>query len=449
MALLGPLLSDVLSRIEEPERELGFLAVASVGRTVAGSARTTTREALPVTALLPRRPPSRGEPWRSYREDTLGRLEQWMGLLRQMGLEPEPLIAASAVRFVADPDHVRYLEAHPKDIELLELDPLLEATLLNDVPADIELPAFSETHPEVDGTGVTVAVLDTGADLEHPYLDIAESFSECTEPIEIPGIHGTHCAGIIGSRDDEFRGIAPGVRLVSIKVGRANGQVAPPELSRGFDRAADVGAHIVSVSIGFNHRPRYTVGGHGWSCSRGRMCQVCRSVDTAVRSDNQLVVVAAGNEHEHAEALRRAGGGSDLDTELCCPGQARLGVTVASIAKQSWLPANASSRGPASSGAPKPDLAAPGVNVTSTVPLPRGADGRPIRDSPRSDIFARSSGTSMATPVVAGMAALLAQRIEASGRTATPRALRRALMRGTKPLSFGYDTVGHGRAVIL
>ena len=151
-----------------------------------------------------------------------------MGLLRQMGLEPEPLIAASAVRFVADPDHVRYLEAHPKDIELLELDPLLEATLLNDVPADIELPAFSETHPEVDGTGVTVAVLDTGADLEHPYLDIAESFSECTEPIEIPGIHGTHCAGIIGSRDDEFRGIAPGVRLVSIKVGRANGQVAPP-----------------------------------------------------------------------------------------------------------------------------------------------------------------------------------------------------------------------------
>lgn len=449
MALLGPLLSDVLQRIEEPERELGFLAVASAGRTIRHAPTTAAAETLPVTALLPRRPPSRGETWSSYRDDTLERLERWMARLRQMDLEPEPLIAASAVRFIADPDHVRHLEVNPEGIELLELDPLLEATLLDDVPADIELSSFHQKHPEIDGKGVTVAVLDTGVDIAHPHLDVADSFSECTEPVEIPGEHGTHCAGIIASHDEEFRGIAPGVRLVNIKVGRANGCVAPGELSRGFDRAAELGAQILSVSLGFNHRPRYTVEGHGWSCSRGRLCQVCRSVDTAVRSEHQLVVVAAGNEHERAEALRRAGGGSELDTELCCPGQARSAVTVASIAKQSWLPAGSSSRGPASSGAPKPDLAAPGVNVTSTIPLPRDTDGQPVRNPSRSDLFARRSGTSMATPVVAGMAALMAQRMDAAGRSVTPSALRRALVQAVQPLPFGHDTVGNGRATLV
>ena len=450
MAVLGPLLGEVLTRIEAPERELGFLAVASVGMTVEASETTLAAEELPaeevpVTALLPRLPPDRDEPWDVYRDKTLQRLQMSGKGLESMGLEPEPLVTATAFRFRAAPDHLRHLEAHGWDIEVLELDPLLEATALDEVPADIDLPSFREKHPDLDGASVTVAVLDTGVDPKHPYLDVAESFTVCDEPVEVPGQHGTHCAGIIASRDDEFRGVAPGVRLVNIKVGRANNRVEPGAVALGLDRASALGARIVSVSLGFNHRPRYAIGGHGWSCSRGRPCLVCRSVDHVGRRGQQLMIIAAGNEHEKAEAMRRAGDGAQLDTELCCPGQARRALTVGSINKRSWLPAHSSSRGPSSSGASKPDIAAPGVNVASTIPVPRGSDGSPVTSTSRGAIFARDSGTSMATPVVAGVAALLAQRMERAGREATPAALRRALMRAAQPLPFGREAVGTGR----
>ena len=124
-----------------------------------------------------------------------------------MGLEPEPLVTATAFRFRAAPDHLRHLEAAWLGHRGLELDPLLEATALDEVPCGHRPPVVSEKHPDLDGASVTVAVLDTGVDPKHPYLDVAESFTVCDEPVEVPGQHGTHCAGIIASRDDEFRGV--------------------------------------------------------------------------------------------------------------------------------------------------------------------------------------------------------------------------------------------------
>lgn len=453
MAQLGPLLDDVLSRIEEPERSLGFLAVASVGAAMDVNAAAVRdlpvpEPEVPVTALLPRRAPRRGEPWNQYRDDTLDSLRKYSDELERMGIEPEPLVSASALRFHAAPDQLRHLERRAEDIELLELDPLLEATALDDVPGEINLPEFRRQYPHVDGEGVTVVVLDTGVDLEHPHIEVAESIDGCDEPVEIPGAHGTHCAGVIASRDQEFRGVAPGVRLVNLKVGQSSGRVEPGVLARGFDRVAHLRHAILSVSLGFNHRPRYTIDGHGWTCARARRCVVCRALDSAVRREAQLVVVAAGNEHEKAEALRRSGEGARLNTELCCPGQATAAVTVASISKGTFLPASSSSHGPSASGAAKPNIAATGVNVTSTIPVPRGLDGRPEAGVHRSDIFARGSGTSVATPVVAAVAALLAQRMRQAGHDPTPSALRRALAHGAKPLNFGAEVVGSGRCAL-
>ena len=55
-----------------------------------------------------------------------------------------------------------------ENIELLELDPLLPATALDNVSADIGLPAFRERQPGDDGRGVAIAVIDSGIDVDHP-----------------------------------------------------------------------------------------------------------------------------------------------------------------------------------------------------------------------------------------------------------------------------------------
>jgi len=438
MARVGPLLAAVLA----PEEVFGFLAIAG---EASFEAAKPAPDAIAVVALVARRQPHRGEPWSAYREETLGRLAPFVDELGGLGLEPEPLIAAGGLQFSAEQDVIRHLAETHDDLELIELDPLVKATLLDDIPADIDLPSFHESHPGRDGAGITVAVLDTGVDTSHPALDVSESISTCGEPVEIPGVHGTHCAGIVASRDATFRGVAPGVRLLNVKVARSDGRLKYGDLTRGIDRALELGAHILSISLGYNHRPLWSVDGVGWSCS-DEPCAMCRAVNAAVISDQHLVVVAAGNEHQHAEAMRARGQGDAFDTELCCPGQAAEAFTVGSITKTTWVPAESSSRGPGSNGAAKPDLAAPGVNVMSTIPVPRGADGAPVAAPPRVDLFGRLSGTSMATPVVTGIAALVAEGMVAQGIEPTPTRLKQALLEACAPLAEPAQAVGAGRA---
>jgi len=214
----------------------------------------------------------------------------------------------------------------------------------------------------------------------------------------------------------------------------------------------------LSMSVGWNHLPTWSNGGHGWSCPDGH-CTLCTAVDNAAALDNCVVVVAAGNEHERAAALRPRTwwspwlnwlfprlAGPDIDTELGCPGQAREAITVGALTKRTFVPASFSSHGPTAYGAPKPDLAAPGVNITSTVPVPRDANGQVISDAPRSTRFGRKSGTSMATPIVAGAAALIIQREQAAGRSWSPASIKRELVtNGVVGMSVSVQIVGAGR----
>lgn len=378
-----------------------------------------------ITALLPRQPPAAGTTWTAYRDATLTRLDRVGARLAKMGIDTTPMIASAGLQLRAAPDQLRHLEATGGDqIQFLELDPVLRAELLDDISGDVGLPDFHAAFPGLDGAGIGVAVLDSGIDVEHPHLAVAASSSTCAESDTLPGLHGTHCGGIVASQDAHFRGVAPGVRLVNVKVGRANGSFQPGDISRGFDIAsADDGVDIISVSLGLNHLPWISANGQGWSCPRGVLCQLCRGVEIAIR---------------------RAGHGGTFDTELCCPGQFRGALTVGSVAKRTWLPAPTSSRGPSSSGVVKPDLVAPGVNVTSTIPVPRGAGGKPDSAASRADLFARQSGTSMATPVVAGLAALTLQRARSVGRRPTPAALKRTLRASAHALPFGPYVTGEG-----
>src|SRR5262249_37183235 len=197
-------------------------------------------------------------------------------------------------------------------------------------------------------------------------------------------------------------------------------------VGRGVDEALDLGADILSISIGFNHLPQTVPGGHGWSCRDGT-CPLCLAADNAV-AEGALVVVAAGNEPARCQEARMGGSGLAYDTELTCPGQAARALTVGSHHKKTHVPAWSSSSGPTAYGAAKPDLCAPGVEVLSTIPLPRDAGGVPERNAPRGLQFGVKSGTSMATPAVAGACALLIEAARAEGRPDDPDTIRSLLL---------------------
>src|SRR5205085_1777224 len=84
--------------------------------------------------------------------------------------------------------------------------PLLPVVAMDEVVADIGLPAFTAAGVRT-GAGVKVAVLDSGIDAAHPALAVAHQVETCGEPTAVPGAHGTHCAGILASRDTVLAGV--------------------------------------------------------------------------------------------------------------------------------------------------------------------------------------------------------------------------------------------------
>ncbi|HEY5879306.1 MAG TPA: S8 family serine peptidase [Nakamurella sp.] len=268
-------------------------------------------------------------------------------------------------------------------------------------------------------------MLDTGIDRRHPALTVTHSVETCGESVDVPGGHGTHCAGIIASTDPTAPGIAPGVDLIDVKVLRANGTGRHTAITAGVDRALDLSADILSISLGFNHLPVTVAGGHGWTCVDGG-CPLCTAVDNAVL-EGALVVVAAGNEHQRCERARAAGDGLAYDTELTCPGQARGALTVGAVHQATHAPAVFSSKGPTAYDVAKPDLVAPGVDVRSTIPLRRDATGRAVPGPPPL-LFGVRSGTSTAAPAVAAACALLVESARRTGAPDDPGSIRRRLL---------------------
>jgi serine protease AprX len=435
-ARIGPLLRRAMAAMGRDGAASDRRALAAhIGAPVAEAGR------LPVVMKLPTVRPRSGERYPEYRERVLKALD---GLPERLGGEAmQPLVAGNALAGAIRPEEAATLAA-ADGVRFLELDPQVRVVRMDDAIVDAGVEPFRNRHGALRGEGVRVAVLDTGVDTRHPFLAVAESASTVEEPVEIPGRHGTHCAGSVASRDELFPGIAPGVDLLNVKVLRGDGTGSHTSVARGVDAALELEADVLSLSLGFNHLPAWSDRGHGWSCARGD-CPLCTAVDNAFDL-GALPVVAAGNEHQRADALRQIGFGASFDTELGCPGQARHAVTVGALTKRTFLPAAFSSRGPTAYGLAKPDLVAPGVNVTSTVPVPRDAAGRPVRDPPRAVLFDRESGTSMATPIVAGAVALLIQHRRERGLKAAPADIRRELLtHAVTPMSLPANLAGAGR----
>jgi subtilisin family serine protease len=259
------------------------------------------------------------------------------------------------------------------------------------------------------GKGVKVAVLDTGADATHPDLvgRIAEqrNFSHSPDTLDRFG-HGTHVAATIAGTgagaNGERRGVAPDADLLIGKVVGDDGIAADSDIIAGMEWAAPI-ARIVNMSLGrFNEDP-----------ANGPVSQ---AVDRLTAQNGTLFVVAAGN----------SGDRDSIDE----PGAAASALTVGAVDGADHV-ADFSSRG---GRLMKPEIAAPGVEVIAA----RAKDtslGHLIDEH-----YTALSGTSMATPHVAGAAADLLQVHPEWG----PARLKAALASTAAAAGSVYD-VGAGR----
>jgi subtilisin family serine protease len=268
-----------------------------------------------------------------------------------------------------------------------------------------------------DGSGVKVAVLDTGIDTSHPdfagKIVDSQSFVPGVDSVNDGHGHGTHVASTVAgtgaAEDGKYKGVAPGAQLVIGKVLDDSGSGQASWIIDGMEWAAHSGAKVVSMSLG--------------DAPTDGFDPMSVAVNLLTVQTGTLFVIAAGN------------AGPDAST-VGAPGAANFALTVAATDKSDQL-ADFSSRGPRIDGALKPDIAAPGVDIVAA-----RAKGTPIGDrDPVDDFYARLSGTSMATPHVAGAAAILAEEYP---EWKAPQ-LKAALMSTAKDDGYSVYEQGAGR----
>ncbi|MGI9604167.1 MAG: S8 family serine peptidase [Acidimicrobiales bacterium] len=272
----------------------------------------------------------------------------------------------------------------------------------------------------VDGTGVGICIADTGLDPGHEQLDgtkivgWSDQIGGLGSPYDDHG-HGTHVATIAagdgtgGPDASTYIGVAPGADIYGTKVLDATGVGSDAQIVAGIDWCANqAGVDIISMSLGT------TEGSDGLDA-------MSVAVDNAVTNHAKTVVVAAGNI-------------GDADDTVGAPGAAAMAITVGAAGEWSGAPGTAqqsfgpylapfSSRGPTLDGRVKPDVTAPGVTITSALAGTTGG-------------YTTLSGTSMATPFVAGLAAL-ALDVDAA---LTPAQLKNLMMGSARDLgSVGVD----------
>ncbi|MGB9631245.1 MAG: S8 family peptidase [Candidatus Methanodesulfokora sp.] len=248
-----------------------------------------------------------------------------------------------------------------------------------------------------NGSGIKIAILDTGIDNNHPdfkfpngtsKIKVNVNFSNDGTSNDLNG-HGTHCASIAAgtgaASNGKFTGVAPGALLWNVKVLNRNGEGYSSWVISGIQYAAlgpdnksGTGdeADILSLSFGAFENTDGTD-------------PLSLAVDNAVKA-GAVVVVAAGNEGP---------GYHTVGTPAC----SKMAVTVGASDKSDFL-AEFSSWGPTYDLRVKPDVLAPGVSIIAA----RASNGstQPI---PENKYYAKLSGTSMAAPHVAGVVALMKQ----------------------------------------
>ena len=246
----------------------------------------------------------------------------------------------------------------------------------------------------VSGDGVEICIVDSGVDPGHeqldskapiPFLDLVDGVATAYDDQG----HGTHVASISagdgtgGPIASLFNGVAPDASISAVKVLASTGIGQDSDVVLGVEWCASrASVDVINVSV------TSALGSDGLDA-------ISQAVDAAVSDGGKVVVAAAGN-------------AGDLPGSVASPAAARHAITVGAVAEwstpegQPWSSqgiylAPFSSRGPTSDGRIKPDVVAPGVSIAAASAGSTAA-------------YEVKDGTSMASPFVAGLAALIRER---------------------------------------
>ncbi len=262
----------------------------------------------------------------------------------------------------------------------------------------------ADTSP-FSGNGIVVAVLDTGIDAGHPAFAGMEIVQRdfTGEGAGDQNGHGTHCAGTIFGRTTNGKriGVAPGIKkaLIGKVLGQQSGG-ASDQIARALEWAVENGANVISMSLGIDFPgfvKRLEDAGIPTKPAVSRALEDYRQnvllferlasllCAQAIFSRSVLLIAAAGNESDRPrfEIAVSPPAVSDGFVSVAALGRASGGLTVANFS-------NTSAK-----------VAAPGVEIES---------------AQRGGGFKTLSGTSMATPHVAGVAALWAEKLKNGGQ---------------------------------
>lgn len=267
-----------------------------------------------------------------------------------------------------------------------------------------------------DGDGVTIAIVDTGiyphTDLSGRIIGFKDFVNGRTAAYDDHG-HGTHLAGCAAGAGATYRGIAPHAKLVGVKVLTNTGSGTTSTIISGINWVvtykATYNIKVLSLSLGGTITQSSTI---------DPLCSAVRSAWNA----GLVVCVAAGNSGPNSSTIST-------------PGNEPLVITVGatddhntpSISDDTL--ASFSSRGPtAIDGWAKPDLLAPGVNIIS---LKNATTG-----------YVSMSGTSIATPMIAGVAACYLE----ANPTSSPATVKSNMKASCA--SLGYSVYAQGSGLI-
>ncbi|NYI07692.1 S8 family serine peptidase [Allostreptomyces psammosilenae] len=337
-----------------------------------------------------------------------------------LAAERERVVYASQVTTLPAGATVDYLKGYQEGVEELVNHALrrfeestvgaARAAAVEEAQATWGLQATRVTESAFSGKGVKVAVLDTGVDVTHPdladHIGKAISFVPGESVKDVQG-HGTHCIGTAcGPREPHTLpryGVAHEAEICAYKVLDDSGSGTDSQILGGIEAAIGHDCRVISMSLG---APTF-VG--------QRFSQVFENVALRALEAGTVIVAAAGNESERPDSIQPVAHPAN------CPSILAVGALDQNQAVAFFSDAGLNPDGG------QVDIAAPGVDVLSAAPQPL--------------MHQRMSGTSMATPHVAGILALIA---EAHPQATSAAELKTLLLTKARRLPLASVDVGVG-----